>query len=147
MLPMLALACASPAKEPLVASQAEVTSAPMRSCDLPDERADAPSFDFDSARLSERGRDVVARIAACYREGRIGSHLLIVGFTDARGPSDYNRQLGIYRAIAMRQALVASGVPESAMTVVSRGERDAKGDDERGWALDRRVEIRFGDER
>jgi outer membrane protein OmpA-like peptidoglycan-associated protein len=134
---------------PRAVGEARTTSAPLSllSCDLPDERERAPTFELDSARLSERGRDTLARIAACWRDGRLGrGKLVVIGFTDPHGPNEYNRQLGLYRAVAARELLVELGVPREALVTRSRGEREAKGEDARGWALDRRVEIRLAAE-
>lgn len=116
-----------------------------RACELPDEPAEAPRFDFDSARLRPRGEDILVGIASCVVGGKLGdSTLEIVGHTDPRGSPDYNQQLGFYRAVAAKQALESMGVPGAMLGVRSRGERDATGANEASWALDRRVEIHRG---
>lgn len=113
-----------------------------RACDLSDMPAEAPRFDFDSARLRPRGEDILANVAACVASGRLGdSTLEVVGHTDPRGPADYNAELGLYRAVAAKQSLVARGVPDALVDVRSRGEVDARGSDDISWARDRRVEI------
>ena len=49
----------------------------------------------------------------------------MVGYTDAGGSSGYNDQLGLRRARAVAQELVAQGVPVARVgTVESRGERE-----------------------
>ena len=114
----------------------------QRACDLPDEPAEAPRFDVDSARLRPRGEDVLAHVASCVVAGKLGDATLeIVGHTDPRGAASYNEQLGLYRAVAAKQTLASLGVPAVRLSVQSRGERDAKGKDDASWQLDRRVEI------
>jgi outer membrane protein OmpA-like peptidoglycan-associated protein len=114
-----------------------------KTCGLPDEPREAPRFDFDSARLRPRGDDVLDGLARCVTSGKLGdAYVTVIGHTDARGNSDYNEQLGLYRAVAAKQYLVDAGVAASRISVESRGEHDSHGRDEPSWALDRRVEIR-----
>ena len=49
----------------------------------------------------------------------------IVGFTDSRGPAEYNRALSLRRAVAVRRALVELGVDASLLTSVSGMGEDA----------------------
>lgn len=51
--------------------------------------------------------------------------LELVGRADPRGQPGYNYQLGLDRANAVAQRLLACGVAASRLAVVSRGERDA----------------------
>jgi len=116
-----------------------------RACNLVQERSRAPSFDLYSARLRPRGEDSLARVAACIASGKLDdAPLLVVGHTDPRGDSEYNQQLGLYRAIAAKQYLVDLGVPAGRLSAESVGEREATGTNEASWALDRIIEIRIG---
>lgn len=141
-------ACAArePAREP---ARAVTTSASVggaaelaRRCDLPDDPLDAPKFELDSARLSPQGERLMADIARCLVTGPLaGARVRITGYADPRGSSAYNRQLGLYRATAAKLALTQAGVPEDAVVIESRGERDARGTEEPGFRFDRRVEV------
>jgi outer membrane protein OmpA-like peptidoglycan-associated protein len=109
----------------------------------------APRFDVaSSARLTPRGDDVLKALAACIAAGKLGDEQLTVsGFADPRGSTQYNEQLGLYRATAVRDHLGALGVPSTRLAVESRGDRDAHGRDEATWSLDRRVEIAIAGDR
>ena len=67
----------------------------------------------------------------------------IEGHTDERGSRDYNVALGLRRALAVRDALVALGVPENRLTIASYGkERPAVlGDNEKAWSQNRRAVV------
>lgn len=114
----------------------------MRLCNMRNPPRDVPRFDFEAARLVPRGDDVLARVAACVASGRLGSDTLtLTGHTDPRGTTEYNKQLGTYRALAAKQHLVDLGVAPSFVLTDSRGERDAQGSNEPSWASDRKVEV------
>ena len=49
--------------------------------------------------------------------------------------------LGLERANAIKKYLVSYGVSEGEITIYSKGEEDAEGTDEAGWAKDRKGEI------
>ncbi len=153
---MLVITCAACARQEPASAPARTTGAEdvpavrvspelAAACAIPDERAEQPRFDFDSARLHERGERIVRGVAACLMTGPLGdAEITIVGHTDPRGSARYNEQLGLYRAEAVRLALVALGVPPERLHLQSRGEADARGTDESTWQLDRVVEIRVG---
>lgn len=127
---------------PAAPPDAVIVAEPIRrACDLPDEPAEAPRFDFDEAELQPRGQAILARVAACLKEGPLaGARLKLVGHTDPRGTEDYNMQLGLYRAVAAKNFLVAMGIPETDLVATSEGERNASQND-LAWPLDRRVEV------
>ncbi|MBX3264517.1 MAG: OmpA family protein [Labilithrix sp.] len=101
-----------------------------------------PSFEYDSAALAEDDREMLAEIAKCLSEGALkGKNVVLVGRTDARGEPEYNLTLGESRADAVHRYLVDLGVGRGQMRATSRGEIDASGTDEDGWAHDRRVDI------
>jgi outer membrane protein OmpA-like peptidoglycan-associated protein len=72
-----------------------------------------------------------------------GQSILVTGFTDERGDTKSNMELGMIRAEKVAQEIAAHGVPTSRIYVRSRGERLASGDDVSGRAYDRRVELRL----
>lgn len=115
----------------------------QKRCRLPETRAGSPQFDFDESELRPRGMNILDGVVTCMQDGGplSGESISIVGHADPRGPNDYNRGLGMRRAEAARRYLTSKGVPESRVTVRSRGEADAKGTDPASWQLDRHVEI------
>ena len=65
----------------------------------------------------------------------------LIGHTDARGEVEYNVGLGARRAGSVWSYLGAHGVEKGHMATSSRGEFDATGTDEEGWARDRKVDV------
>lgn len=78
-------------------------------------------FAFDSAELSDKGRarldEVVASLGA--RAGTVS--LTVIGFTDRIGSDAYNLQLSRRRAGAVRDYLVARGVPAGSVRAEGQG--------------------------
>lgn len=107
-----------------------------------DTRAVAPSFDFDSAALADSDRKMLGEVAKCLTEGPLkGKAVTLIGRADPRGEAEYNMTLGGSRANAVHRYLVDLGVGKDRMRATSRGEMDATGTNEEGWAQDRRVDI------
>jgi len=124
------------------ATDVNISEELRRECQLPDAPAEAPKFNFDDAALTPRGRDTLQDVAGCLAEGPMqGRAVTIIGRTDPRGTQQYNQELAMDRAQAARDYLVARGVPEGQIQLVSRGEGEAQGTNEQSWALDRRVDI------
>ena len=124
------------------ATDVHISEELRRECQLPDAPADAPKFNFDEAALTRPGRDALQDVARCLAEGPMqGRAVTIIGRTDPRGTQQYNQELAMDRAQAARDYLVARGVPEGQIQLVSRGEGEAQGTNEESWALDRRVDI------
>jgi peptidoglycan-associated lipoprotein len=104
--------------------------------------APPPMFDYDSAILAEQDRTVLADVARCFSEGPLRDKgVSLVGRADPRGEGEYNLALGESRADSVRRYLRDMGVAPQKVLATSRGEIDAVGKDEEGWALDRRVDI------
>ena len=81
-------------------------------------------------------------LAECFINGPAqGKRMLLVGHADPRGEDEYNFGLGQKRAGAVADYLQGKGLEQGRMDPSSRGELDATGTDEAGWALDRKVEI------
>jgi len=122
-------------------------SKPLRErCNLPETVQEAPAFEFDQATLRARGRNVLDDVATCMLEGPLKSEVVtIVGRSDPRGSASYNESLAASRAAAAQNYLAQKGVPKERMKLMARGEAGAQGSDEETWALDRRVDIEFGD--
>jgi len=119
-----------------------VSPAVLRACGIAEPPA-LQGFPFDSADVRPTGETLLARIAACAAEGGPLSQarIRVSGYADPRGARDYNQSLGLYRAIAARNQLVAAGLAETRIDVASLGESEARGTDESTRQLDRRIQI------
>ena len=105
-------------------------------------KATTPSFDFDSSVLSPEDREILAEVAKCLTTGALkGKNAGLIGRADARGEDEYNMTLGAHRADAVKRYLIDLGVGKDRLRASSRGELDATGKDEAGYAQDRRVDI------
>ena len=71
--------------------------------------------------------------------------LILNGYTDSVGSSDYNFMIAESRASTIKLYLVAKGINPLQITVVGKGARDfvATNDSEEGRSLNRRVEIQI----
>lgn len=78
-------------------------------------------FDLNSSSLTNAARTLIANAAAQAQDGEISS-VLIEGNTDTSGSSAYNRILSQRRANAVRDALIAQGIPASLISVSALGE-------------------------
>lgn len=118
----------------------------MEDCRFPAAPGELPLFDVDQATLRPRGRDVLADVANCMKDGPLQNRTItIIGRADARGTDEHNHELGANRANATRNYLLQKGVPEQKLLVTSRGEEGATGDDPDSMAVDRRVDLVLGD--
>lgn len=119
------------------ASNVGVDERILKMCDLPEAR-----FNFDSSAVSGQAKSVLEAIATCFVSGPgKDSSLSIVGYADPRGPTTYNFGLGQQRAGSVAKYLIGAGVAEARIESSSRGETEASGTNESGWARDRKVEI------
>jgi OOP family OmpA-OmpF porin len=80
-------------------------------------------FDWDSTTLSQQSITSI-RWAANDFKATGTAHVTVTGHTDSSGPESYNMALSLRRANAVKEALVRDGVPESAITIVGKGETD-----------------------
>jgi peptidoglycan-associated lipoprotein len=115
----------------------------LEACTVNLDNADAaPKFDFDKSTLREADMPVLQKIADCFSTGPLkGAGVLLVGRADPRGTDAYNQALGMRRAQSVAAFLEKNGVKKERIETTSRGELDATGTDEAGWAKDRRVDI------
>ena len=118
----------------------------MDDCRFPADPSELPGFDVDQSTLRPRGRDILADVANCMKDGPLKNRTItIVGRADERGSEAHNHALGANRADATRNYLTSKGVPENKLLVTSRGEEGATGSDTDSMALDRRVDLVLGD--
>jgi len=101
-------------------------------------------FDFDQSDLKPEYADLLARHA-----GRLSNssrtRVRLEGHADERGSREYNIGLGERRSQAVRRMLLIQGASSNQISTVSFGEERpaAMGSDERSYAQNRRVEIRY----
>ncbi len=99
-------------------------------------------FDFDSSSLTDAARMAVdAHIAVMLSSD---DSVRLEGHTDERGTREYNLALGERRASAVRDYMVANGVPSYRIEAISYGEENpvAFGSSEANWSQNRRVELK-----
>jgi peptidoglycan-associated lipoprotein len=97
-------------------------------------------FAFDSSTLEPSARDAIAKNADCMKTRSIAG-AKVTGYTDPRGTEEYNLALGERRAQSVTQYMGSLGVNAKGLNTASMGEEMAHGEDESGWAKDRRVEF------
>lgn len=101
-------------------------------------------FEYDSAKLRRAAQVELTELAECMkRPPLVDRKLEIIGHADERGPEQYNEGLGLRRATAVADQLIAHGLDRARVHTRSRGEQGAT--DPPDWT-DRRVVIRLQDE-
>jgi peptidoglycan-associated lipoprotein len=96
-------------------------------------------FDFNESILSTEATSAIDRNGECLKKAGNRAATL-TGHTDPRGTEEYNLALSDKRAQSVRDRLSREGV-SSNMKIVAKGELEATGTDESGWAKDRRVDL------
>ncbi len=106
-------------------------------------------FPFNSAQPADRARSRIASAAAEIRRERPDS-VNVEGYTDSKGSPAFNRRLSLRRARAVKRALARRlGGDAPRLVAIGKGESNPVagntkpdgGDDLRGRALNRRVEV------
>ncbi len=77
-------------------------------------------FVLDTPKLTPASRSELPKVLELIKQ-RPAPEVAIVGHTDRSGPTDYNYQLGLQRAQAVRREVEAIGVPSALITVTSHG--------------------------
>ena len=101
------------------------------------------TFDFDSARIRPESYETVGLIAdALHTPYLQGQTFFIVGHTDAKGAREYNLELSLKRAQAVREALVTTfRVPGDYLFAVGLGEEQLRDPSKPDAAISRRVQL------
>lgn len=99
-------------------------------------------FDYDQSTVRADYLDVISAHAD-YLAANPQVVVRLEGHADERGTREYNLGLGENRANAVRSLMMAQGVADNQLVVVSYGEERpaTTGDNEEAWALNRRVEM------
>jgi len=79
-------------------------------------------FDFDQDRLTQSGRQVVAEAVRDAKASGVHS-ILVTGHTDTAGGDDYNQDLSLRRAEAVKREMVKDGIDERLIFIAGRGDR------------------------
>jgi outer membrane protein OmpA-like peptidoglycan-associated protein len=103
-------------------------------------------FDFDKADLNQHNRELLSRIAGILLISK-GYGLSVFGYTDDVGTPEYNQQLSLRRATALKEYLVQAGLDPAIINVKGYGKTsplDESATNE-ARAKNRRVEIALTD--
>lgn len=97
-------------------------------------------FGFDSSALDNDVKETI-KGNADFLKKMASVDIQVEGHCDERGGRQYNLALGERRAKAVRDYLVALGVPAKRISVISYGSErpSAEGSDESAWAKNRRA--------
>jgi peptidoglycan-associated lipoprotein len=86
-------------------------------------RFDVPVyFAFDDATVEQEDQAVLDRIGSVAREYYPEALITVEGFTDPSGSAEYNMDLGLRRANAVRDYLLSTGMAQDRIRAVSYGE-------------------------
>ncbi len=99
-------------------------------------------FATGSAAIQPGLRDTLSKIAGVLGDYP-GTQVSIIGHTDSTGSPEFNQGLSERRAEAVRNELVAFGVPAPQLFTLGRGETEPRADNatDAGRAANRRVEL------
>jgi peptidoglycan-associated lipoprotein len=104
--------------------------------------AQSDYFDFDKFAIKPEFQNVIRKEAEFIKSHK-QDFVTLEGNADERGSNKYNMQLGNKRALAVEQTLVALGVPQAQIKVVSQGEEKPRltCHEEKCWKENRRVDF------
>ena len=121
------------------AAQPPTTVTPGSVADFRQNVGDRVYFDTDQSTVREDGRATLTKQAAWLKQYS-NYQITVEGHCDERGTREYNLALGERRATAVRQFLIAQGVPAARLKTISYGKErpEVVGSDEGSWARNRR---------
>jgi peptidoglycan-associated lipoprotein len=121
------------------AAPAGTTVTPGSVADFRQNVGDRVYFDTDASTVREDGRATLTKQAAWLKQYAT-YQITVEGHCDERGTREYNIALGERRATAVRQFLIAQGVPAARLKTISYGKErpEVVGSDEGSWARNRR---------
>ena len=100
-------------------------------------------FDFDKFDVKPSMQDTVSADATLVKTGAKAYSVKLEGNCDEWGSDEYNFALGLKRANSVKKALIADGVDESRISMVSYGESNPVCSDktQECWSKNRRVDF------
>ena len=103
-------------------------------------------FDFDKTDLNQHNRELLSRVAGILLISK-GYGLSVFGYTDDVGTAEYNQQLSLRRAHAVKDYLVQAGIDPAIINVKGYGKTSPLFDSTNGEdrSKNRRVEIALTD--
>lgn len=81
-------------------------------------------FDWNKYNVSAGANDVLDAVAQEIKSRKDVKGLTVIGHTDSSGSAKYNQKLSLKRGNAVRDGLIARGVPADMIHVEARGETD-----------------------
>jgi outer membrane protein OmpA-like peptidoglycan-associated protein len=131
-----------PGPQGVAGLQGPVGPAGVNGADLKWERFSDIQFDLNRVDLRSAEAGKIERLAT-YLKQNPSFQVELEGFADPRGSQTHNMKLSTQRVNAVRDALIAQGVPQDRILVGAYGElnRKSAGADEVAWQQDRRVEV------
>jgi len=98
-------------------------------------------FDFDQSFVRPVDRPALEQVASALRSAP-GDYLLIEGYCDWKGTTEYNLALGDRRATSVKDYIVSLGIDPMRVEILSKGDLEADTDaGPEGRALDRKAEL------
>ncbi len=91
-------------------------------------------FDFDSSKIKDDS--TLLKIVELYSNG-YGDYIDLFGFSDTRGPSEYNYQLSSKRAESVKHYLTSMGIPAKRINSYAKGELNSNPE----YRLNRKVSV------
>ena len=98
-------------------------------------------FDYNESQLSTDAVAAIDANANCMR--KVQRPAKLIGRSDPRGTEEYNMALSERRALSVKERLGRLGIADDKLRTLPKGELDATGKDEAGWAQDRRVDFEW----
>jgi outer membrane protein OmpA-like peptidoglycan-associated protein len=106
---------------------------------------DEAGFKFGQATLPDEAKERLDQIVSQLKANPNGAYIEVAGYTDNRGPKDYNQRLGLERAESVRRYIYEKyQIPLHKINVISYGAEDpvAPNNTREGRAKNRRVVVR-----
>lgn len=101
-------------------------------------------FDFDSSNITGTELSTI-KSNATYLKNNSNVNVVVEGYCDERGTTEYNLALGQRRALKVKEYYVQMGISPARIATVSYGEEMPldKRSNEAGWARNRRAETKI----
>lgn len=99
------------------------TTQPPQQAAAPAAREFTVYFEFDKATLTPEARSVIEQAATSANQAPM-TRITVTGHTDTVGSADYNQGLSERRADAVRQALIAGGLPANEIVANGAGKSE-----------------------